>query len=81
MHEKEPQEPPEHTSEHVKFPGGGAPIPLSHNPFCGAPLLVFALGPPNPLGSPAHINCGHALNVWENSQQQIYGSCQVTPGL
>ena len=22
MHEKEPQEPPEHTSEHVKFPGG-----------------------------------------------------------
>ena len=49
MHEKEPQELPEHTSEHVKS-WGRAPRPPSHNPFCGALLFVFALGPANPLG-------------------------------
>ena len=49
---KEPQEPSEHTSEHVKSQNflGACPQPPSYNPFCGAPLFVFALGPPNPLG-------------------------------
>ena len=54
MHEKEPQEPPEHTSEHVKSQNFLGARPPSHNPFCGAPLFVFALGPPNPLGGPVH---------------------------
>jgi len=44
MHKKEPQEPPEHTSEHVKS-----------QTFLGAcPLVVFAIlpWPPNPLDGP-----------------------------
>ena len=55
MHENEPKEPPEHTSEHVKsqnFLGACPPDPPHTIFFCGAPLFVFALGPPNPLGDP-----------------------------
>ena len=37
-----------------KFPGGLPPDP-PHNPFCGAPLFVFALGPANPLGGPVCV--------------------------
>ena len=44
MRKKEPQKPPEHTSEHVKFPGGVPPDP---------PYTVWALSPHNPLGGPA----------------------------
>ena len=49
--EKGPQEPPDHTPEHVslKVSWGNTPRPPSHNPFCGAPLFVFSLGPPNSL--------------------------------
>ena len=44
----QPQESPEHTSEHVKsISWGRAPSPPSHNPLCGVPLFVFALGPPS----------------------------------
>ena len=36
-----------------QFPGGAPPCrPPSHTPYCGTPLFVFALGPPNPLGGP-----------------------------
>ena len=42
-----------------KFPGGAPPDPPSQNPFCEAPLFVFALGPPNPLGGPAHKHTLH----------------------
>ena len=38
-----------------KISRGCAPRPRSHNPFCGAPLFVFALGLPNPLGGPVHL--------------------------
>ena len=31
-----------------KISWGRAPRPFSHNPFCGTPLFVFALGPPQP---------------------------------
>ena len=57
MHKKEPQEPPEHTSEHLKSQNflGACPRPPSHNPFCGAPLFVLALGPPNPLSGPVCV--------------------------
>jgi len=49
MHEKKPQKPPEHASEHVKSQNflGVCPHKL------WAPLFVFALGPLNPVGSPA----------------------------
>ena len=54
MLEKEPQKPPEHTSEHVKsqkkIPGGVPPAPQS---IVGAPLYVFVPGPHNPVGGPA----------------------------
>ena len=57
MHKKEPQEPPEHTSDHVKSQNflGACPQTPSHNPFCGAPIFVFAVGPPNPLGDPGMV--------------------------
>ena len=57
MHEKEPQESPKHTSEHVKiskFPGNVPPDPLTQS-ICGAPIVVFALDLPNPLGGPAYF--------------------------
>ena len=50
-----PHEPPEHNSEHVKsqnFFGSMPPDPLPQS-IVWAPLFVFALGPPNPLGGPA----------------------------
>ena len=49
MHEKKLQKPPEHASEHVKSQNilGACPHKL------WAPLFVFALGPLNPVGSPA----------------------------
>ena len=49
MHEKKPQKPPEHASEHVKSQNfrGACPHKL------WAPLFIFALGPLNPVGSPA----------------------------
>ena len=52
--QKRASEPPEHTSAHVKSQHfwGACPQTPSHNPFCGAPLFVNALGPPNPLGDP-----------------------------
>ena len=48
MHEKGPQEPPEHTSEHVKYQTflGVCPQTLLTHPFCGAPVFIFALPPP-----------------------------------
>ena len=49
MHEKKPQKPSEHASEHAKsqnFPGA-----CPHKLW--APLFVFALGPLNPVSSPA----------------------------
>ena len=47
MHEKGPQEPPEHTSEHVKYQTflGVCPQTLLTHPFCGAPVFIFALPP------------------------------------
>ena len=48
MLKKEPQKPQEHTSEHVKsqnFLGAHPP----HTIYRLAPLLVFALGPHDPL--------------------------------
>ena len=51
MHKKKPQKLPEHTSEHVKLPGGVPPDPLPQS-VLWAPLFIFALGPSNPLGGP-----------------------------
>ena len=48
MHKNKPQKPPEHTSEHVKLPGG-RPLPQS---ILWTPLFIFALGLSNPLGGP-----------------------------
>ena len=49
MHEKEPQEPPEHTSEYVKSQNflGRAPRPPSHNPFVGPHFLYLPWAPPS----------------------------------
>ena len=60
MHKKEPQKPPEHTSECVKYQNclGACPrTPLTQS-LLWAPLFVFALGLSNPLGGPGqhHIN-------------------------
>jgi len=60
MREKEPQKPPEHTSEHVKsqnFSGASSQTPLAQS-IVWAPLFVFALGPHNPLGSLAYARKG-----------------------
>ena len=48
MHEKEPQEPPEHTSEHVKSQNflGACPQTPRINPFCGAHFLHLPWAPP-----------------------------------
>ena len=78
-----------------KFSGGVPPPPHTHNPFCGALLFVFALGPPNPLGGPAHhplISSASVLpeprpsNSWR-AKVSNYGSVNllqrvrtVTPG-
>ena len=51
---KEPQKPPEHTSEHVKppnFSGSVPPDPL-HTIYIMGPVSVFALGPSHPLSGP-----------------------------
>ena len=56
MRKKEPQEPPEHTSEHVKsqnFMGAHPQIP-SHHPYFGAALFVFAMPPPQSSWRPWH---------------------------
>ena len=55
---KRASEAPEHTSEHVKSQNffGACPQTPSHNPFCGPPIFLFALGPPNPLGGPDSTN-------------------------
>ena len=47
--------------EHVnlKISWWSAPRPPSHNSFCGAPLCVFALGLPNPLGGPEQSSDAH----------------------
>ena len=58
MHGKEPQNLPEHTSEHVKSPGDVPPDPLSYS-ILWAPLFVFALGPFNSLGAP-----GQSASEW-----------------
>ena len=42
---KELQEPPEHTSEHVKFPGGMSPDPLTKSILWG-PTFCICPGPP-----------------------------------
>ena len=58
MHEKEPQEPPEHTSEHVKsqiFPGGVPPDPPHTVHFIGPHFLYLPWAPPNPLGGPGYM--------------------------
>ena len=54
MHEKEPHEPPEHTSEHVKsqnFLGACPWTPVTQSILQTLPF-VFALGSPDALGSP-----------------------------
>ena len=47
MHEKEPQESPEHTSENVKSQNflGVCPQTPSHYRYFGAPFFVFSLSP------------------------------------
>ena len=64
MHKKEPQEPPKHTSEHVKslkISWGCAPSPPLHNPFWEPPLFVLPLGLPNPLGGPGYCSGGSRI--------------------
>ena len=62
MHIKEPQKPPEHTSEHVKS-WRHSPDPLTQS-LAWAPLYIFALGSSNLLGGPAQqMRVMSALNV------------------
>ena len=71
MHEKEPQKPPEHTSEHVKsqhFLAACPQPPLTQSILWG-PTFVFALGPPpNPLGGPGEKvwKWGHLFFFFNN---------------
>ena len=54
MHEKDPHEPPEHTSEHVKsqnFLGAFPKTPVTQS-ILWTLLFVFALGSPDALGGP-----------------------------
>ena len=51
----EPQNPPEHASEYAKSPGCMSPD-SPPQPILWAPLLVFTLGPSNPLGGSAYYN-------------------------
>ena len=68
MHDEEPQEPPEHTSEHVKsqnFLGACPQTPLVQSILRGSTFffLLFALGPPNPLGGHACEEDGYFLRL------------------
>ena len=57
MSEKEPQKPPEHTSEQVKsqnFLGACAPDP-PHTIYKRGPTFCICPGPHNPLGGPGSI--------------------------
>ena len=71
MHEKEHQEPPEHTSEHVKsqnFLGACPQRPLTQSILWGLNFLYLPWGP-NPLGGPDYMAClfhiGHKLYTLE----------------
>ena len=57
---------PEHTSEHVKSQNfqGRAPRPSSDNPFCGATLFVFALGPPPPPPPPPILSAALQVHAY-----------------
>ena len=56
MHEKEPQEPPEYTSEHVKSQNFLGPCPQTPPPLTQSilqgPTFWVCPGPPNPLSGP-----------------------------
>ena len=65
MHKKEPQKPPEHTSEHVKrqnFLGACPQTPLAQS-ILWAPLFAFALGPSHPLSGPEIVDYLIRFNV------------------
>ena len=83
MHEKEPQEPPEHTSEH-SISWGHALRPPSHNPYCRVPPFVSFSGPTNPLGSPngrcTHIppcTCTPPQEGWEDYKHRQVENAKV----
>ena len=63
--QKRTQEPPEHTSEHVKFPEGVLPHCPHTIHLCG-PTFCICPWPPNPLGDPQY-------DIWIDQLT----SCQV----
>ena len=79
MREKESQQLPEYTLEHVKSQSflGGAPRPPCRQSIAWPPLFVFALAPHNPLGGPAQNSCESLQNEYDNfvvilSQRLLY---------
>ena len=69
MHEKEPQEPPEHTSEHVslKISWGRAPRPpLTQFIFAGPHFLYWPWAPPILSAALAQALPTRALQVMES---------------
>ena len=71
MRKKGPQKPPEHTSEHVKSQNFLGVCPQILPQTVWAPLLVFALGPHNPLSGPG-MELDWTVKV--NTMHTYYGS-------
>ena len=65
MLEKEPQKPPEHTSEHVISQNFLGVCPQTPSPMC--PTFIFVQGLHNPLGSPVHMHhmCVQLIHMWD----------------
>ena len=63
-----------------KFRGACPQTPLTQS-ICGAPLFVFALGPPNALGGPAYIqwhSYSLGCNFWVGTRNNVgEASCEV----
>ena len=76
---KKSQKSPEHTSEHAKFsrfPGG---MPSDPPIYIMGSAFVFALVPPNPLGSPDHRGIFSHKRAPENIAVKLWytlSSCQ-----
>jgi len=68
MHKKEPQKPPEHTSEHVnsQFSGGVPPDP-PHTTFIMSPTFCIYPGPLQSSQRPCFY-----VNSWHSNEPSTY---------